>query len=364
MKIRIAENIKNLRKNRSLTQEQLAEALGVTMGAVYKWEAGLSMPEIKLLMEIADLFGVSVDALLGYEQQNNNIENIVARIKQYMLEKNFEEAITESRKALKKYPNSFDIVYISALMYQLEFTEDKNENAIEKSNELFRQTISLLYQNTHEHINKVTISNHIAENYLRSGKTEQALESLKQNNVCGNNDSLIGFIYAQKLKQPQQAKPYLIKSFADTLNNIIRTTAGLAYMYAEMNDESGMDTVLWINDFLDNLKINSDSITFTDKIKAAALAQYAVWKATSGDFDVSIEYLKKSFLLAKKFDSAPVYSLEGIKFFREESTVVYDEIGKTATEAVQNIIFNEAEESEAYKFVRKAWTNLENSETK
>ena len=66
MKIRIAENIKNLRKAHSLTQEQMAEALGVTVGAVYKWEAGLSMPEIKLIMEIADFFEISVDILLGY----------------------------------------------------------------------------------------------------------------------------------------------------------------------------------------------------------------------------------------------------------------------------------------------------------
>ena len=42
MKIKIAENIKALRKQHSFTQEQLAEALGVTTGAVYKWESGQS----------------------------------------------------------------------------------------------------------------------------------------------------------------------------------------------------------------------------------------------------------------------------------------------------------------------------------
>lgn len=75
MKIRIAENIKTLRKQHSFTQEQLAEALGVTVGAVYKWESGQSVPEVKLIMELSDLFEISVDTLLGYDRQNENIVN-------------------------------------------------------------------------------------------------------------------------------------------------------------------------------------------------------------------------------------------------------------------------------------------------
>lgn len=64
--IRLAENIRSLRKERSLTQEQLAEVLGVTIGAVYKWEAKMSLPELPLIMEMADFFDTSVDVLLGY----------------------------------------------------------------------------------------------------------------------------------------------------------------------------------------------------------------------------------------------------------------------------------------------------------
>ena len=49
MKMMLAENIRAFRKERSLTQEQLSEALGVTAGAVYKWEAKLSIPELELI---------------------------------------------------------------------------------------------------------------------------------------------------------------------------------------------------------------------------------------------------------------------------------------------------------------------------
>ena len=45
MDMKLAENIRTFRKERSLTQEQLSEVLGVTAGAVYKWEAGLSVPD-------------------------------------------------------------------------------------------------------------------------------------------------------------------------------------------------------------------------------------------------------------------------------------------------------------------------------
>ena len=56
MEVKIAESIRTLRKKRSLTQEQLAEAMGVTVGAVSKWEKGISVPDIGLIMELADFF--------------------------------------------------------------------------------------------------------------------------------------------------------------------------------------------------------------------------------------------------------------------------------------------------------------------
>lgn len=68
MKINLANSIRKHRKNRKMTQEQLAEALGVSVGAVYKWEAGLSLPELNLTVEIADFFDESVDALQIYEK--------------------------------------------------------------------------------------------------------------------------------------------------------------------------------------------------------------------------------------------------------------------------------------------------------
>lgn len=73
MEMKLAENIRAFRKRQGLTQEQLAEVLGVTVGAVYKWESKLSQPELKMIMAIADFFDTSVDVLLGYEMKDNRL---------------------------------------------------------------------------------------------------------------------------------------------------------------------------------------------------------------------------------------------------------------------------------------------------
>lgn len=87
MDIKLAENIRTFRKQLSLTQEQLAEVLGVTVGAVYKWEARLSQPELAMIMTMADFFDTSVDVLLGYEMKDNRLQASVDRLKQYRHEK-------------------------------------------------------------------------------------------------------------------------------------------------------------------------------------------------------------------------------------------------------------------------------------
>ncbi len=96
---RLAENIRAFRRQRSLTQAQLAEALGVTVGAVYKWENGLSQPELDMLVALADFFDASVDALLGYEMKDNRLHAAAERLRQYRFDKD-RGGLAEAERAL------------------------------------------------------------------------------------------------------------------------------------------------------------------------------------------------------------------------------------------------------------------------
>ena len=64
--IKLNEQIILLRKEKGITQEELAKVLGVTNQAVSKWESAQCCPDIGLLQDIADYFGVSIDELMGH----------------------------------------------------------------------------------------------------------------------------------------------------------------------------------------------------------------------------------------------------------------------------------------------------------
>ncbi|MBP5493026.1 MAG: helix-turn-helix transcriptional regulator [Clostridiales bacterium] len=71
-KERTGQLITELRKEKGLTQKQLADALNVTDKAVSKWERGLSFPDISMLEPIADVLGVSIMEILAGERQTEN----------------------------------------------------------------------------------------------------------------------------------------------------------------------------------------------------------------------------------------------------------------------------------------------------
>lgn len=64
MKSTLGQRIAELRKARGMTQDELAERMGVSAQAVSKWENDISCPDIMVLPQLADFFGVSVDELL------------------------------------------------------------------------------------------------------------------------------------------------------------------------------------------------------------------------------------------------------------------------------------------------------------
>lgn len=121
MTIYLGENLKRLRKEKELTQETLAEFLGVTFQAVSKWERGETYPDITMLPIIARFFDTSVDELLGINKSKQE-EQINEYLKLYdeMKLKDITLTYNKFQKAIKEFPNDFRIlIRYMELLYEV-----------------------------------------------------------------------------------------------------------------------------------------------------------------------------------------------------------------------------------------------------
>lgn len=156
--IYLSENIKRLRREKELTQETLAEFLGVTFQSVSNWERGESYPDITMLPEIAGFFKVSVDELLGINRVEDEAE-ITKELEVYdnLSDEKLKQEIIERLK--EKFPNDFRILlrYMTCLVHFKEKTVDNVAKII------------AIYENIKQNCSndkiRISAKRHIAELY-------------------------------------------------------------------------------------------------------------------------------------------------------------------------------------------------------
>ena len=114
--MKIGEVIRKYRKENHLTQEEMANYLGVTVPAVSKWETGSSYPDIALLAPIARLLGITTDMLLSYKEElsdkeiNLLLETAIQKIKF----EGYAEGYLWAEKKMQEYPNCGKFILMMA----------------------------------------------------------------------------------------------------------------------------------------------------------------------------------------------------------------------------------------------------------
>lgn len=108
----IGTTIKKLRRERDMTQEQLAEYLGVTSRAVSQWECDRTAPDISQLPHLAYILDVSTDELLGVDvmKSEEKITKIIDEAFPYYASGDFSKSAEILRAGLKEFPKSYRIM--------------------------------------------------------------------------------------------------------------------------------------------------------------------------------------------------------------------------------------------------------------
>lgn len=175
MEIRIGENIKRLRKAKNVTQEQIAEVLGISVTAVSKWERNETYPDITLLFPLAHYFEVSLDELMGYDEEKIQAE-IAKTLEDYrsLWLTEPEKARALIMKAYGEYPNDYLVMHY--YMWNLAGDMADNDAAVLLSHkEEFLGICDKILSGCTEETVRLHAWNMKAKLLHAEGKTEEAL---------------------------------------------------------------------------------------------------------------------------------------------------------------------------------------------
>lgn len=174
MNLNIADHIKRLRKQRGITQEDLAGFLGVSFQAVSKWERGDGYPDITLLPSIANFFGVTLDELVGMDELRNEAkrEEIINKARLFTSEGRIDETLSTLREGLKSFPNDYEMMAeLACYLDGFGETEDERRKNCGEAIALSERIL--------EFCNDSKIRNNVQANLCftlwRNGETERAI---------------------------------------------------------------------------------------------------------------------------------------------------------------------------------------------
>lgn len=351
----LGENITKFRKEKRMTQEMLADSLGVTFAAVSKWERGVATPDLDLIISMATIFQVSVDTLIGYEMKDNSIKEAEKRVNECIKEMKYQEAVQICNSMLARYPNNFYVVYNTAEVYYLAAVKFGKDELICKCIDLFEHAIILLNQNDDPAINETFIRSRIAVCYISTGDARKGIEMLKKCNVNDSFSPMIAYSYATKLDyENSELEPYLTSAFNESISSTLLTTFSYL-MYFDKNKQykKGIKICNLVMNYLTEAKEDKESYNYFDKFIPYLYTWLALFEYKLGENTYN-EKLQEAKRLAIIFDKTPTNIIKDLIFCVPSKTTAIgeDNLGNTAVLSCLKII-------EKYKEMVKEWELIE-----
>ena len=140
----IGTTIKKLRRDRNITQEQLAELLGVSANAVSQWECDKTAPDISHLPVLANIFEVSADVLLEIDiaksKKQTEIKEFTAKYAELHSQGKTEERLKLCREMQKKYPNDETVRYNLMKVLKTGYVEESFDEIVMLGEQLLQST--------------------------------------------------------------------------------------------------------------------------------------------------------------------------------------------------------------------------------
>lgn len=131
------------RHKRGITQDELAEFMGISKASVSKWETGMTYPDITLLPKLAAFFNISIDELMGYEPQmtREEIRELYGQLSRAFSDQPFDSVMEHCRTIVKNYYSCMPLLFQMGILYvnhsMLSGTPELTAGIMKEARELF-----------------------------------------------------------------------------------------------------------------------------------------------------------------------------------------------------------------------------------
>lgn len=232
MNLLIGENIKRMRRERNLTQEEMAAHLGISFQSVSKWERGDGYPDITMLPSLANYFGVSIDELIGMSDaaKSEKLDEINVLWADNNKKGLHRDNVILMKQSLKMFPNNaLLLVQLSTSLEKLNGTEAERAEYLKESIAVQEQIIR--YGEDSE-VRSATLYN-ICFAYWKNGEYGKALEQAKKlpNLYKSRENALVYFLEGEEKHQiAKEALTPLAWTVAHHLSALAETEAAPEYL--------------------------------------------------------------------------------------------------------------------------------------
>jgi len=273
----LGNNISQFRKSSDITQEQLAERLGVSVSAVSQWETGKTLPDISAIPVLCHVFNVTADALLGIdrEKEEAEIKRINAEANLLMDRGHLAKAEKMLLDAHKRYPNSYELmVSLMNLYFNLSLMEGdsaENKNKEEKNLHKCIHYAQKILEGCKEEQSRAGANQILCLSYDRLGENEKALkiaQSMPSMSVC--RESLLSIVSKDRARfESRQTEAFmLLQSLCVLLDTCNTKFEDGTFAYNAMEEAALAQKII---DLLDVLFEEKDYGFFHDILKRAHL---------------------------------------------------------------------------------------------
>lgn len=236
MDIKLGKQITRLRKERGMTQEQLAQAVGVSPPAVSKWETDSSCPDIALLCPLARALNTNVDTLLQFEGDlpEDKITDYMNEILERVMKEGYEDAEVMLKKLLHSYPSSISLKFHAVVVLDMITINyiSAGEEKRKQWTEWKKQLLEAIYNSGDVQYWQRAVSG-LAGIAIQEEKLEEAETYLKKLPDHRDDTSMLWTLLHLKKQEPEKA--------LDTLQKALYASVSMVQSYLmQMTNEKIM----------------------------------------------------------------------------------------------------------------------------